>query len=363
MICEEIIGKSGCKEFKSIVEEIYKDNTYYRGTDASVEHLLIQGPSAFHKHAEVYPYLIRDGNDIVGRFALIRDKYLQEYVQVSYFETLHVQANLLDLIRAEARKRFPDCTNLVVGLSGHLNYGAGFLLNSFDQAPLFGMPYTMPYYPEYFTSLNERKMFSFRFNTDDYIRWAESYSKQVKALPGLEVRFMNKAQIKEEIKIYTYLNNKIFLKHPYWANREIEEDLELFYPFRFLLRNENLIFAELNGKAVGFMLWYPDFNELVSSHRDLNTWDLIKFKTGKKFKGVRLSEIGVMPELQKSPISFFLYMKSISTLQKYGYQYCEVSFIFEENKASIAMGMRRIQYITGIQPQPHRIFAVYDGKL
>jgi hypothetical protein len=362
MKCEAVDNKYGLKTFYDIASKVYRGNKNYRVTERSIEHLLIRGPSAFHRHSEVLPYIIRDGNDITGRFALIRDKNLHDYLQVSFFEALPEQGNLLDLIRREARKRFPDLKKMVVGLNGHLNYGAGFLLNRFDEPPLFGLPYTMPYYPSYFSGLNQRRMFSFRFRMEECIRWAESYGPP-KKMNGLEVRFMDKKQLTRESSIYTFLNNRAFASHPFWAAREDKEDLELFYPFRFLLQNENLIVAEFNGKPVGFFLWYPDFNELVTSQRDLNFCDVLKFRAGKRIKVFRFTEIGVLPELQKSPVGFSLLMKSIPVFKRCGFEYCEGGFIFEENKSSIALVTRMIYRSSGIKPLPYRSYAVYDGKL
>ena len=362
MICEVVDDKHGLKTFFDVPRKIYQDNKNYRVTERSIEHLLIKGPSAYHSHSKVLPYLIRDGNDITGRFALIKDKKLPGYLQISFFEALPGQGNLLDLIRTEARKRFPDSKKIVAGLNGHLNYGAGFLLNRYDEPPLFGLPYTLPYYPSYFTGLNQRRMFSFRFRMNEYIQWAESYGPP-KKMNGLEVRFMDKKQLTRESTIYTFLNNRAFTSHPFWADREDKEDLELFYPFRHLLRNENLIIAELRGQPVGFFLWYPDFNELVTSQRDLNFWDVLKFRSGERIKVFRFSEIGVLPEFQKSPVSFSLLMKSIPEFKRCGFEYCEGGFIFEENASSISLVTRMILRSTGIKPLPYRSYAVYDGNL
>jgi hypothetical protein len=362
MKCELVEHKDGFRTFNAVALKVYQGNKNYRCTDRSIEQLLIQGPTVYHLHSEVLPYIIWDGNDTIGRFVLIKDKNLNDYLQVSFFEALPEQGNLLELIRTEARRRFPGLNKIVVGINGHLNYGAGFLLNRFDEPPLFGLPYTMPYYPSYFSGLEQKKMFSFRFRMDEYIRWAMSYGAP-KKMDGLEVRFMDKRQLARESSIYTFLNNKAFATHPFWAERKDKEDLELFYPFRFLLQNENLIIAELNGKPAGFFLWYPDFNELLTSHRDLNFWDVLKFRSGKKIKVFRFTEIGVLPELQNTPVGFSLLMKSIPEFKRCGFEYCEGGFIFEENRGSMALVSRMIQRSTGIKPLPYRSYAVYHGKL
>jgi len=355
-------GNIGYRKFQTFPSEIYKNNIFYRSTGDSIEKMLLSGKSAFHRHASVIPFLITNKTHTVARFALIQDKHLPDYVQLAFFEALPQQGDLWSLIKQKAKELFPNCSKVVVGLNGHLNYGAGFLLNRFNEVPLFGLPYSPNYYPAYFSELQERKMSSFRFRMDEYIKWAES-SPETKEIDGLNIRFMRKKDIKSESRIYTYLNNQAFAKHPYWANREDDEDIELFYPFRFLLENENLIIAEIDNKPVGFFLWYPDFNELVKTQRDLNLWDVIRHKTGKKYSCFRFTEIGVLPEYQKTQVGTALLMKAIPILKKKGYTYCEGGFIFNENKSSIALASRMIQRSTGKKPEAYRVYAVYDGKL
>jgi len=259
MIAELIESKSAHKIFAKVAADIYRNNKYFRGTDASVENLVLSSGSTFSKHATVKLFVVRDGNNLVARFALIHDQWLPDYVQVAYFEAQKGLGDIFSLIKKEIYKHFTRCHKVVVGLNGHLNYGAGILMNRFDETPVFGLPYNPCYYADYFKELHCRKMATFRLTVEAYAAWAASYSVQ-KEMEGLNIRFMDKQQIKAESAVYTLLNNQAFTNHPYWAKRDKEEDLELFYPFRFLLDNENLIFAEINNKPVGFFLWYPDFN-------------------------------------------------------------------------------------------------------
>jgi len=362
MKAQLIEGIARSRAFERVCTDVYKGNKNYRGTENSVEQLLLNSESAFRNHATVKRFLVCDGNDVVARFALIHDDRLKEYVQVSFFEALEGLGDIFQLIKGEIHQHYPTIKKVVVGLNGHLNYGAGILLNRFDEPPLFGLPYNPPYYSGYFKSLECRKMVTFRFGMDAYSAWAKKYPVN-RPMDDLHIRFMNKREIKKESATYTLLNNLSFQQHPYWADRDAEEDIELFYPFRFLLNNENLIFAEINGKPVGFFLWYPDFNKLVTSQRDLNLWDVIKFRTGATIDTFRVTEIGVVPEYQRSPVAMELIRKSLPTLYDIGYKYCEVGFIFEENRASMAMLLRLMQRLYGKDAEPYRQYATFETSL
>jgi len=362
MKAEIINGNSGYKTFKKVRADVYLGNKYFKGTEGSVEHLILNSNSAFHSHSRVKMFVVRDGNNCVARFALIHDLRLTEYIQVAFFEAQRDLGDIFSIIKQEMYRHFPQCKKVVVGLNGHLNYGAGILLNRFDETPMFGLPYNPAYYANYFKGLQSRKMFTFRFTMEAYASWANAYTSQ-RTLNGLNVRFMNKRNIKKESAIYTDLNNKSFLKHPYWAKRDNAEDLELFKPFRFLLNNENLIFAEIGGKPVGFFFWYPDFNQLVAGQRDLNVLEVIKYRFGKSIDTFRFTEIGIIPDYQGSPVALALINKSLPTVIEKGYKYCEGGFIFEENRASIAFVKRILHRCYGKEPESYREYAVFETIL
>jgi hypothetical protein len=361
MMVRLIESKQDFKLFEKVSALVYKANSCYRGTETSIEHLLLRQQSAFQSHADIKAFIVLKENDPVARFALIDDHRLKDYCQVSFFEALPGLGDLFSLIKAEVKTHFPHCTKIVVGLNGHLNYGAGILMNGFNEPPLFGLPYNPPYYPNYFKELKSRPMVTFRFGLDHYAQWARSYDIS-RPMEGLHVRYMDKKKIKEDSAIYTMLNNRSFQQHPYWADRDAAEDLELFYPFRFLLDNENLIIAELNGEPVGFLLWYPDFNRMVTSHRDLNLWDVIRYRTGKYIDTFRVTEIGILPQYQRSPVALEMIRKTLPALYRKGFKYCEIGFIFEENLSSIAMLKRLLQRV-GQSAQPYREFATFETDI
>lgn len=358
MKLHQLNDRKAYMEFKAFGNKLYTGNRFWRDTEGSVMDLVLNSKSAFSRHSIMYKYFITDGSDVVARFALIHDERLKYYVQLSYFEAVDGVGDFLTLVKQEAKKQFPSCAKMVVGLNGHLNYGAGILLNRFDEVPLFGLPYNHSYYQYFFKNLERKEMVTFRFSMEAYEAWAKYYDVQ-RSLNGLTVRFMSKKNIKNESSIYTRLNNLAFQKHPFWANRDEAEDLELFYPFRFLLDNENLIIAEVDGQPVGFFLWYPDFNELVSTGRDLNIVDVVKYRLGAKIKSFRFTEIGIIPKYQRSPVALALMSKSLPTLLQNGYKHCEGGFIFEENQASMAFVKRILTRCHGEEPEPYRRFAVY----
>ena len=105
--------------------------------------------------------------------------------------------------------------------------------------------------------------------------------------------------LKAEADLYNDLNNDAFSDHVFYYKRDPDEDLELFKNFKPLLKSENLLFVEKKGKAVGFMLWYPDFNEIINPGESVGLKTFIRYKLlNKKIGMFKVVEMGIIKEEQ-----------------------------------------------------------------
>jgi len=362
MILKEVHTRRDYRAFYKITEEIYKANTFYRASESDITRLLVEGPSAFHQHATIHSFLVLSEDKLVGRFSLIHDQKLPGYAQVSFFEAQPGLHELGNLILEEAHTLFSDCKKIVIGLNGHLNYGAGILTSNFTEAPVFGLPYNPEYYQYYFPDFRRIPLVSYRFPIEPFIE----YHRRMGDKPdfkGITVRKLNKKKLRQETEIYTYLNNACFPGHPFWAERNVREDYELFYPFRFLIKEENLLFAEKEGKPIGFFLWYPDFNQLLKGQQQLGLKQVLRHHFSHHVDTFRFTEIAVLPEFKNSHAVQAMILRAIPFIGKSGIKFGEGGFIFEENTNSIVMTRRFLERATGIKMEAYRHYALFETDL
>ncbi len=359
---EAVRDRRDLRRFYGISSEVYRGIHQHRSTEDDVMEMLVERKSSYLEHAAVAPYLLMEGRRVVGRLALIHDSKQPEYVQISFFEALPGLHGVLDAILAEARALHPGCSRVVAGLSGHLNYGAGFLVSPHELPPVFGLPWTPAYYLDYFERLERRDMVSFRFDAQAFYRLQKRVGPRLE-LGNIRIRTMRRDKLAREVEIYTRMNNACFQRHPYWADRTTTEDWELFHPFRFLMKEENLIFAEENGEPVGFLLWYPDFNELVKGDEPLGLRHVLRYHLRNPIKTVRLTEIAVHPDCRDRGVVPGMIMQMIRSVQEGGYDFCEGGFIFEENADSMGMTLRYLSKAFGSELEPSRRYCVFDGEL
>ena len=343
---------------------MYEGYPCHRATEETLTRLIVDGPTVFQTHATVSPCLLWNGVDAVGRCALIHDRNMPEFVQVAFFEALPGLHGVADALISAARIMRTGAAKLLIGLNGHLNYGAGMLLNRFDEPPVFGLPYTPPYYTGYFAGLFCRESVTFRFPLKGIFDWARRAAGTFDTR-GITVRFLNKSRLREEMELYTAIDNTSFSNTPYWywSNRDPRENFELFHPFRFLMKEEDLLFAEKDGKPVGFLLWYPDFNGLVSAGRDFNVLDVLRFRFANPLHITRLAEVAVLPEYRRLPVMATMLLKSLPSVERSGYDVCEGGFIFQDNRSSMVMTQRYIERDLGHALDPYRRFGIYEAEL
>jgi hypothetical protein len=354
-----VLSSTELTHFFKIRSEIYKRIEQDRGGSEELARLLLSEDNNFKTHARILPFLLQKDEEIIGRFVLIHDRYLSNYVQVAFFEARKINESLLDAIGACVRDSFPEVPQTLIGLSGHLNNGAGILLNHFDKPPLYEFHYNPPYYHDFFSGLKEKRLYSFVLSFTE-IYTSAFFKTPRRPITGYTIRPMDKNRFQAEIGLYTALNNSFFAKHPYWSYRPAADDYEALAGFAPFLQPENLLFAEKNGETIGFLLWFPDFNEWLSGEEGLGTKHLEKIKNKTSTYTIRYMEIGVDPRYRNGQTTLALLFAFFDILKRYSFQVLEGGFILEENSESINMALRYFKRITGREPEPYRRWAVYE---
>jgi hypothetical protein len=305
--------------------------------------MFLYNKTSYLEHGKIIPFFIEEQDRILLRAAFVIDKKLPDTLMISFFEALPGVQKAVNLMlnqaKTMARKR--KIKKIIIGLDAHLNYGVGFLASHFDQTACFGFGYTPSYYLDYFKDLKEHNFTSIladlnKFNLDNEQEILKRINNK-----GVSFRPADFQKLEREIAIFTYLNNVCFRNHLWWSERTFLEDKELLYPFRWFIKEENLIIAEKNGEPLGLLLWYPDFNQLIAPGKGLGLTTLLKNRLGwaagiDKFK---LANLVVKPEYQGSGLVLGL-IATLYDCVKDKYNYCEAGWIEENNYQSKSLGIR-----------------------
>ncbi len=330
-------------DYKQLLNKVYENNPCYRDSLSRTVKSILQSKLEICNSSWIQGVMIKEKGQIVAACLYCIVDRMEDTLQMAYFESLENKEEAVHLLIDYGRKIAQDhgIQKILIGLNLHVNYGLGFLASHFQTAQSLGSAYHPPYYVKYFAPLATETIdlisyqanmgfFDFKLNQRVKDRIRSKY----------QVRKANFKKLEQEAKHYTRINNQAFQTHRFYYQRRVEEDLELFKEYRLFLKEENLLFLQYEDEPVGFMLWYPDFNQLTKPGETLGVKALIKsrlFPT--KINRFKLVELGVVPKHQKSGGVWLLFDQCYQIV-KDRYEICESGWILDENKDSKAFGER-----------------------
>ncbi len=327
------------KTRKHLLSKIYSGDLNYRDSTTPLLKLILSSHSIAASGDELIPVEAYDEQDVPVACALfIIASGMPDTLQVAFFEALPGRQAAVDYLMQEARQlaRFSECRRIVIGMNGHVNNGLGFLAGPYDLTAGFGSSYNPEYYIKYFesTCTSQETLISYHYDLEE-----ASLDRERALIERIGRRFTvregNFRDLRAEIAIYTHLNNLCFKAHPLYFERSVEEDYTLFKSFGPFLKEENFLVSEHEGRAIGFLLWYPDFNELVKPGKRLGLLAALKYRLpGHPISSFKIAEIGVIPEYQDSGAIVGLIDRCSAIARRNGHSYCESGWVFDSNSRS-----------------------------
>lgn len=325
------------KQFIKFRKRIYRKNSNFVDDNLGMIKQLFSGKTCFLDNKKVFPICVLDNeSNIRCQCVCVYADGLSDYIQVCFFESLEDQFEAVEVMIKkviEIGKKY-GANKLVVGLNGHVNYGLGLLADHFDLKNSFGVSANPESYNDYFKKMEFNEVF---LNT--YL-WSSSRGNRLEPFRSIidkidsayTFKFFDKNRFDYYSKIYTDLNNECFKNHRYYYKRNYNEDEEMLKELFCFMKPESLIFAFYGEKPVGFILWYPDFNELVSGGHSFGTWTYLKnLFLYKKIRKAKIVEIGVLKEYRNSGLAIGLVNQACLRIGELGIDKGESSWILDEN--------------------------------
>ena len=307
-------------EFINFPKRLYKaDVNYIMPLDKDIQDVFNPKENPYFESGECIRWLVKEGNNTVGRIAAFYNKIAQTDVKTGacgFFECIDNQevANLLfDTAKNWLKEK--GCEYM----DGPVNFGDrdsfwGLMVSGFA-SPSYRENYNFPYYQTLFenygfvseigqtTSLIKESIFNF-----------ERFSKlasRVFANPAYTFENIKKSNIDKYAIDFIEIYNKAWAFHENFVPMSKEKILSRMKQMMPILMEEFNWFAYHNGKPVGFYLTVLDVNQIFKQVNGKMDWiGKLKFLYYKsKVKRVRGIVFGVIPEFHNLGIEVALIMK------------------------------------------------------
>lgn len=337
------VDNKNIKIFLNFYKSQYLNNPLKRDCLSGMLKGLLYNKSELCKTVELTPLMVVEDNKIIMICMLAYTSRMPDFIQIGFFEAIELNIKAFNLIfkEAEALAFNKNANKISASLNIHVNYGLGFLSSSYDKLQSFGMAHNPEFYHDFFTKSGFEPIEMVSYKKDmrkiDHILKKET---SLKLREKYSVRESNFNDFKADCALYTDINNKSFSNHLFYYSRAKEEDYELLKEMKYLMKPENLLFVEKNNKTVGFMLWYPDYNQLMSVNETVGIKTVIKKKIfKKKIDTFKIVEMGVIPEERNKGAILALFDYCFECI-KNEYSYMESGWILDNNFKSKSFGVR-----------------------
>jgi len=332
-----------------------------------VELLLSREKNPFFEHAEAEYLLAERGGEVVGRIAAISNRLHNETHgdRVGFFglfETVDDQAvadRLLEAATDWCRAKGHDVLRGPASFS--VNDECGLLVDGFETPPALMMPHN----PRRYVDLVEGAGFAKAKDLLVYQTAVEpAPARLVEGAERLERRYgvttrpLAISRFAAEVELVKRLYNAAWERN--WGfvpltGREIEH---LARQLKSVVVPELVVFAEREGKPIGFGITLPDLNVALKRN-----------PTGRFFPGIlrvlwaarridrlRVLLLGILPEWRGKGVDALLYRRIWEEASRKGYRWAEAGWILEDNLA-----MRNA--LTRMGFEVYKTYRLYDRPL
>lgn len=340
------------KRYIDFIYKVYKNDKNFSDMNLIFVKNFLYKKDSYAKRANVLPIMIEDGEiKLVCMFINTKD---DKELKLSFLEFLPNSKEYIKSVIEYGKSLMKKygLSKMVVGINGQISYGLGILVHGHNDEFEFNANYNPDYYAKELDEIFEIKKRAFSYKYDATKTLNAFDQNMIKHIyDNYSFRYFNKKKFKEEMLTFGELCHQTLEDTPYYAEKKPYEMYELMKQMKLMMRDEDLIFVEKDGKEIGFVFTHPDYAELFDKPK-INYLKLGWRLLIKRPKNVIYNVIGVLKEYQKEGVAVGLIDFSTKMRSK-EFPTGVSSFILEENVASTNL-CRKIS--TGINKE----FRIYE---
>jgi len=303
----------------------------------------------FFQRAQVALFLARRGRQVVGTIAPFINHHVVDHWGkpiggFGFFEVLEdyeVAERLLDTACGWLKERGMTMIRGPYNFTTHDR--PGVLIGGADCPPVVMAAHTPPYYKDFLERYGMEKYadsYAWRAVRDQIGEELQNVPKELlrvaeaaRRASNVTIRKLDMERWDEEVATGAYLFNATLSRYRDFVPMTEEQFRRLADEMRPLLDPDLALFAEIEGKAVGFAVAIPDPNRiLIHLNGRLFPFGWLKmWWYSKRVDVVTFKLMGILPEYRRRGIDALLYLGIIKAVFDKGYEWMDGSLTAEQN--------------------------------
>jgi len=349
-------SRQDLRRFLALPRRIYAgDRFWVPPLDREVRKLL-SPKNPFFDDGEAAYFLALRGGEAVGRIsAQVNRRHLALHNDMTgnfgFLEAVDDQA-VFDALLATAEDwlRVRGLRRAIGPYSLTINDDIGVLVSGFDSAPMALMGHSPRYYQQRLEQAGYAKakdVLAFRLGREELGPGAVERMTRIRerfaANEHIALRLIDMKRFEEEMHLILSLYNDAWRDNWGFLPVTPKEARNLVASIKPFVRPDQVIVASVAGETIGFIAAIPDINEFFADLQGkLLPFGWAKVLWRLKFatpRGVRVILAGVKSEYRNSALSGAVMSSMlgmlVENLVRSRHQVCEISWILEDNLASI----------------------------
>ncbi|MGY4494420.1 N-acetyltransferase [Pseudomonas sp. TE3610] len=370
---EQVSDKAGLKAFISLPSRLYADDPHWVAPlyVERVEHLSEKNPASDHVRWQAW--IARRGDTVVGRItaqvdSLHRELHGSDTGHFGMLEAIDDEAVFGMLTHAAETWLRQQGARRITGPFGlNINQESGLLVEGFDTPPSALMDHGKPYYAARLQQQGYAKgmdLLAYWMRRTD-LSFTPALTSLMDRMRGrVTVRQLDRKHFAQEMQVLREVFNDAWQNNWGFVPFTEREFDEMGAQLKFLVPDDMIHIAEVDGQPCAFIVALPNINEAIA---DLNGsllplgWAKLLWRL--KVSGVRTARVplmGVRQQYQFSrlgPIIALLLIEALKIpFEKRDIEALEMSWILESNT-----GMQAI--LERIGADPYKRYRLYEKTI
>ena len=365
---QPVTGRRDLADFVGLPYPLHRgDPCWVAPLRRDVRARLSRARNPFFDHAEAEYFLARSRDRVAGRIAAIHNRLHDEVHgdRVGFFGFFEcardpeVAAALFEAAAGWLRAR--GLAVLRGPASFSTNDEAGLLVDGFDTPPTVMMPHNPPWYAGLVEGAGLRKakdLLVYRRAADPLPARLVEAAAVLERRHGITVRPLDRRRFEAEVGLVRRLYNAAWERNWGFVPMTDREIAHLATQLRPIVVPELVVFAEREGRPVGFGAAVPDLNVALRRNPSGRLFPgiLKVWWAARRIDRLRVLLLGTLPEWRGKGLDMLLYKGIWEAARGKGYRWAEAGWVLEDNHA-MRNGLERMGF------ERYKTYRLYDRAL